>query len=51
MEETKHQTYDDGYKYAKLTLTWHGWGSPVGMGLFFVLVSLAIYLLHLSGLF
>jgi hypothetical protein len=27
---------------------WHGWASPVGLGLFFVLVAAAFDLVHLA---
>lgn len=30
--------------------SWFSWGSPIGLGLFFVLISGSIYLLHLAGL-
>lgn len=29
----------DEYRYAKLALAWHGWGSPVGLGLFLVALA------------
>jgi hypothetical protein len=32
-------------------MSWCGWGSPVGLGLFIVAIAGAIYLLHLAGLF
>ncbi len=27
---------DDAWRYSKLAMAWHGWGSPVGLGLFLV---------------
>lgn len=42
---------DDGYRYAKLSMMWHGWASPVGVGLFFVSIGLTAYLFHLAGLY
>jgi hypothetical protein len=30
------------WRYAKIALAWHGWGSPVGLGLF--LVGLGLFL-------
>lgn len=27
---------------------WHGWGSPVGLGLFFVLIAVAVDLVRLA---
>jgi hypothetical protein len=34
----------DEYRYAKLVLAWHGWGAPVGLGLFLLAVGLAAVL-------
>jgi hypothetical protein len=30
--------------------SWFSWGSPVGLGLFIVMIGVFILLLHLSGL-
>ena len=51
-EHTRHGYYDpkDGLKYGLATMRWHGWGSPVGLGLFVVEIAAALYLLHLAGL-
>jgi hypothetical protein len=27
---------------------WHGWGSPVGLGMFFVLIAVAVDLVRLA---
>jgi len=27
---------------------WHGWGSPVGLGLFFVLIAVAVNLIRFA---
>ncbi len=32
----------DEYRYAKLALAWHGWGSPVGLGIFLVCVAVVV---------
>jgi hypothetical protein len=37
------------WKYAEKTLTWHGWGSPVGLGLFIVAIGAFVALLHVAG--
>jgi hypothetical protein len=31
-------------------MRWHGWGSPVGLGLFLLAIGGFIYLLHLAGI-
>lgn len=30
--------------------SWFSWGSPIGLGLFFVLICGGLYILHLAGL-
>lgn len=30
--------------------SWFSWGSPVGLGLFFVELSLCVWILHLAGI-
>jgi hypothetical protein len=37
--------------YADQALSWHGWGSPVGLGLFLVSLAFCLFLLHQAGLF
>ena len=39
----------EAWKYAEKTLTWHGWGSPVGLGLFVVAIGAFVALLHVAG--
>ena len=34
-------TREEEWKYAKLALTWHGWGSPVGLSVFILSVTAA----------
>lgn len=34
----------------KSSLAWYGWGTPIGLGLFFVEIGVFIWLLHLAGL-
>ena len=36
----------DQLKYAMAAMSWHGWGSPVGLGLFLVAIALVIVLLR-----
>jgi hypothetical protein len=40
----------DTWKYAEKTLTWYGWGSPVGLGLFIISIGVFIVLLHVAGI-
>jgi hypothetical protein len=39
----------EAWIYAEKTLTWHGWGSPVGLGLFIVAIGAFVALLHVAG--
>jgi hypothetical protein len=39
----------EAWKYAERTLTWYGWGSPIGLGLFIVAIGVFIALLHVAG--
>jgi len=52
MSSEEHSKFerDEGYRYAKLAMTWHGWGSPVGLGLFLLLAGMTLYFLHLASL-
>ena len=38
------------WKYAEKTLTWYGWGSPIGVGIFFVCVAVTIALVRYAFL-
>jgi hypothetical protein len=40
----------ESWKYAEKSMTWYGWGSPVGLGLFIISISLFILLLHYAGI-
>ena len=46
----KQHNPDQDYKYAKLALTWSGWGSPVGLGLGLVSVGVFLWMLHLANI-
>jgi len=35
---------DEVWKYAEKSLTWSGWGSPIGLGLFVVALAVAVLL-------
>lgn len=54
-EQSMHQLDKlRGEWYGHETMKWYGWGSPVGLALFFgilmVSTSLMLYLLHLAGI-
>ncbi len=36
----------EAWKYAEKALTWYGWGSPVGPGIFLVALALVVLLVH-----
>jgi hypothetical protein len=36
--------------YADKAMTWYGWGSPVGVGLFIVSIGAFLVLLHYAGI-
>ena len=39
-------TPEDEWKYAETALRWHGWGSPVGMGIGLVCLGIAALLIR-----
>jgi hypothetical protein len=39
----------EAWKYAEKALTWYGWGSPVGLGIFLVSLALVVLLIHQAG--
>ncbi|HUI97204.1 MAG TPA: hypothetical protein VLX44_15715 [Xanthobacteraceae bacterium] len=40
----------EAWKYADKALTWYGWGSPVGLGIFLVSLGVVLVLIHQAGL-
>jgi hypothetical protein len=40
----------ESWKYAEKSMTWYGWGSPVGLGLFIISTGVFILLLHYAGI-
>jgi len=42
---------DEAWRYAEKAMSWAGWGSPVGLGLFILLIAGAIALLKVAGVF
>jgi len=47
---TDHKTLsrDEEWKYAERALTWHGWGSPVGLGIMMVCLGVAALLVRIA---
>lgn len=40
----------DQWKYAERAMAWHGWGSPVGLGIFLVAAGALVLLLRFAVL-
>ena len=40
----------ESWKYAEKSMTWYGWGSPVGLGLFIISIGVFTLLLHYAGI-
>lgn len=40
----------DTWKYAEQSMKWFGWGSPIGLGAFFMAIGVFVVLLHMAGL-
>jgi hypothetical protein len=41
---------NEDWKYAEKALTWYGWGSPVGVGLFIISIGAFLMLVHYAGI-
>jgi hypothetical protein len=39
-QSPQRSTSEDNWKYAERSMAWHGWGSPVGLGI--MLISLGV---------
>jgi hypothetical protein len=50
MAEKNQQSAEEAWKYAEKAMTWYGWGSPIGMGVFLVCIGLFILLLRFAWL-
>jgi len=48
MTERTPLTRDEEWRYAEPTFRWHGWASPVGLGLGLVFVGLAAVLIRFA---
>lgn len=42
------ETKDDAWRFAERALAWHGWGSPVGLGVFLVALGAFALLVRLA---
>jgi hypothetical protein len=43
---TDNEIDPEAWKYAEKAMTWYGWGSPIGLGLFIVSVGAFLVLIH-----
>jgi hypothetical protein len=41
-------TREEEWKYAETALRWHGWGSPVGLGIALVAIGVAAVLIRIA---
>ena len=48
MPDENKMTRDEEWKYAETALRWHGWGSPVGLGIALVAIGVAVVLIRLA---
>jgi hypothetical protein len=39
----------EAWRYANKAMTWYGWGSPVGVGLFIISIGAFLVLIHHAG--
>ena len=37
------------WRYASKAMTWYGWGSPVGAGMFIISIGAFLVLVHVAG--
>lgn len=48
MAERTPLSKEEEWRYAEPTLRWHGWGSPVGLGIAFVSAAVAAVLVRFA---
>jgi len=36
------------WKYAEKAMTWYGWGSPIGAGVFLLCLAAAVYVVRMA---
>ncbi|MBS0534210.1 MAG: hypothetical protein JSR72_09145 [Proteobacteria bacterium] len=41
-------TPEQEWKYAQAAMNWHGWGSPIGLGIFLISLSIAAYVVRMA---
>jgi len=46
--ESTGLTAAEEWKYAEKAMTWYGWGSPVGLGIFLVSLAGAVYVVRMA---
>jgi hypothetical protein len=44
------RTEDQEWRYAEKAMTWSGWGSPVGAGIFFIAAGAAALLIRFAAI-
>ena len=42
--------HDEAWRYADKAMTWYGWGSPVGVGLFIISIGAFLMMVHYAGI-
>ncbi len=50
MNDPRPLTRDEEWRYAEPTFRWHGWASPVGLGILLVCIGLAALLVRFAVL-
>lgn len=41
-------TREEEFRYSELAMRWHGWGSPVGIGIFALLLGASAALIRIA---
>jgi hypothetical protein len=49
-EQMDKAEFEMGRSAMKHALSWYGWGSPVGLGVFLVELGVFLWMLHLAGI-
>jgi hypothetical protein len=48
-EQKERQEFEMGKSAMKNAMSWHGWGSPIGLGLWLIACGIFFVLLHMAG--